>query len=137
MNSHLKSAISNEVSWSFSKSSGPGGQHVNTTDSKARLNWDFGASSALNAKQKSLITKKLNNYIKKNSNLQLTSSSHRKKELNQKDCLQKLFYLLENKAFKIVQKRLKTKPSRAAREKRVKEKKKRSEVKKNRAKVSF
>ena len=36
-----------ELSWKFSRSSGPGGQHVNTTDSQAELRWNLGASTCV------------------------------------------------------------------------------------------
>ena len=36
-----------ELRWRFSRSSGPGGQSVNTTDSRVELSWDVGASVAL------------------------------------------------------------------------------------------
>jgi len=137
VNQSLKQSIASEVVWSFSRSSGPGGQHVNTTDSKAKLSWYFYKSEAVNNKQKYLISKKLNNYIKKDNSLQLSSSSNRKKELNQKDCLKKLFYLIENVAFKVEKKRLKTKPTRASKERRIKDKKVKSETKKNRKKVRY
>src|SRR3954447_10670868 len=38
-----------ELSWRFSRSSGPGGQGVNTTDSRAELSFDVGASAAVSA----------------------------------------------------------------------------------------
>src|SRR5699024_9478244 len=41
-----------EFTWRFSKSSGPGGQHVNTTDTRAELSWDVGASATLSEGQK-------------------------------------------------------------------------------------
>lgn len=132
-----KDILLRELNWCFSKSSGPGGQHVNTTDSKAQVSWDFQKSEALNRHQKHLIEKKLQNYIKKISILQLSSSTHRSREMNKKECTSKLFNLLEKIAFKKEKIRRKTKPTRSSIEKRIKSKKNKSDVKKTRQKVKF
>lgn len=42
-----------ELSWRFSRSSGAGGQHVNTTDSRVELSWDLATSAALDPQQRS------------------------------------------------------------------------------------
>jgi len=47
---HLRSGFvidDSELRWRFSRSSGPGGQGVNTTDSRVELSWDLAASTAL------------------------------------------------------------------------------------------
>ncbi len=135
MNQNTKEKIQTELLWLYSKSSGPGGQHVNTTDSKAQLKWNILTSSALSNNQKRLIQTKLKNYIRKNSHFYLSCSKHRSKESNKKECLKKLFNLLENKAFKLEKKRFKTKPTKSSIEKRLKDKKTKSEIKKGRQKV--
>ncbi|MDR6987426.1 ribosome-associated protein [Paenarthrobacter nitroguajacolicus] len=48
-----------ELSWRFSRSSGPGGQHVNTTDSRAELMWNVATSAALTDEQRYLLLRRL------------------------------------------------------------------------------
>ncbi|MDI3279681.1 peptide chain release factor-like protein, partial [Arthrobacter sp. AL08] len=44
-----------ELRWRFSRSSGPGGQHVNTTDSRAKLSWNIAGSAALSDDQRQML----------------------------------------------------------------------------------
>lgn len=129
--------ILKEFEWSFSRSSGPGGQHVNTTDSKVQLCWNFQLSPHINLKQKNLIEKKLKNYIKRSHSIQLSCSTNRSREMNKKACSKKLFELLKKIAFKKEKKRIKTKPTRSSIEKRIQAKKTKSDVKKTRQKVKY
>jgi len=48
-----------ELSWRFSRSSGPGGQHVNTTDSRAELTWNIVASASLTDEQRQMLLQRL------------------------------------------------------------------------------
>ncbi|MFE4196760.1 alternative ribosome rescue aminoacyl-tRNA hydrolase ArfB [Paenarthrobacter sp. NPDC056912] len=48
-----------EFAWRFSRSSGPGGQHVNTTDSRVELLWNVAESTALEDEQRQLLLKRL------------------------------------------------------------------------------
>ncbi|ABM07983.1 MULTISPECIES: alternative ribosome rescue aminoacyl-tRNA hydrolase ArfB [Micrococcaceae] len=48
-----------ELSWRFSRSSGPGGQHVNTTDSRAELMWSVAGSASLTDEQRQLLLTRL------------------------------------------------------------------------------
>lgn len=128
--------ILKEVEWQFSRSSGPGGQHVNTTDTKAKLIWKFSNSSYLKPKQIHLIKKNLHNYINKSkTSLSLSCSTSRSKERNKQDCLKKLKSLLTEKAFVEPKARVKTKPSRSSVKKRLDSKKKHSQTKQNRQKI--
>lgn len=43
---------SGELSWRFSRSAGPGGQHVNTSDSRVELSWDVGTSAVVSDEQR-------------------------------------------------------------------------------------
>lgn len=132
------SLIEKELDWQFSKSSGPGGQHVNTTDSKAKLNWNIETSQALSYRQRQLIRKNLKNYLNKACTiLQISCSENRSKERNKQECFKKLKYLLAEKAFFEPKKRLATKPTRSSIKKRLDSKKKDSVTKKNRKKVDY
>jgi ribosome-associated protein len=130
--------ILKELEWSFSKSSGPGGQHVNTTDSKAKLTWAFVKSEALKARQINQIKKNLDNYLNKSQTcIHFSCSSSRSKERNKQDCIKKLKSLLETKAFVEPKKRIKTRPSRSSVRKRLDSKTKHSQTKQNRQKVKY
>lgn len=48
-----------ELGWRFSRSSGPGGQHVNTSDSRVELSWDVGRSGALSDAQREILLARL------------------------------------------------------------------------------
>ncbi|OUE18946.1 Peptidyl-tRNA hydrolase ArfB [Clavibacter michiganensis] len=48
-----------ELQWRFSRSSGPGGQHVNTSDSRVQLTWDVAGSLVLSDQQRERILDKL------------------------------------------------------------------------------
>jgi len=130
--------ILKELKWKFSKSSGPGGQHVNTTDSKAELVWEFANSDALRPKQIIQIQKNLKNYLNKaQTSLQFSCSSLRSKERNKQSCIKKLKSLLENKAFLEPKQRFKTQPTRSSVKKRLESKKKQALTKQNRQKVKY
>lgn len=137
MDSTLKDAITSELEWSFARSSGPGGQHVNTTDSKVQMKWNFQTSSAISLRQKKLIETRLHNYIRKTFFLHLSDSTNRSREMNRKTCLKKLFHLLDDVAFKKIKPRLKTRPTKGSVERRLKSKKNKSDVKKNRGRVKY
>ncbi|HEY9355507.1 MAG TPA: aminoacyl-tRNA hydrolase, partial [Arthrobacter sp.] len=48
-----------DLGWRFSRSSGPGGQHVNTSDSRVELFWDVGSSAALSDSQRLMLLTRL------------------------------------------------------------------------------
>src|ERR1700712_703096 len=50
---------SSELAWRFSRSSGPGGQHVNTSDSRVELIWDVAGSTTLSESQRAIILSRL------------------------------------------------------------------------------
>jgi ribosome-associated protein len=48
-----------EFTWKFSRSSGPGGQHVNTSDSRVQLTWNIAESTAVSEEQRALLLTRL------------------------------------------------------------------------------
>jgi len=111
---------------------------VNTTDTKAKLCWNFQSSEALKPNQVYQIKKNLKNYLTKDlSQLQLTSSTSRSRERNKQNCIKRLKALLDDKAFVKSKVRIKTKPSRSSVSKRLDSKKKHSQIKQNRQKVKI
>ena len=117
----------------FSRSSGPGGQGVNTTDSKVSLSWDIGASSALNDYQRALLLERLGNRLN-DGVLTIVASEQRSQLLNRQAARGRLVNLLRDAFVPAVERRA-TRPSRAARQRRLDAKKQRSEVKATRGRV--
>lgn len=128
--------ILQELQFKAVRSSGAGGQHVNKVSTKIELYFDVANSDGISAQEKERILLKLENRLSKDQILQMqcdeTRSQHRNKEL----VIKRLFETLEN-ALKRQKKRKKSKPSRAAVERRLKAKKKSSQKKANRSKPSL
>ncbi len=120
--------LDSEIHLSFSRSSGPGGQSVNKLNTRAELWFDVNTSTVLNEDQKDLIHKKLKSRINNDGELFLSNQTERG-QLRNKELVIKRFYELINKALKVHKKRKPTKPSRSSIEKRLRNKKQRSEKK--------
>lgn len=123
-----------ELTFTTSRSSGPGGQNVNKVNSKVTLKFDVLHSPVLSQEQKELITKKLATRITTEGKLVLTSQDNRSQIQNKEDVISKLNDLLK-KVFTPRKVRKATKPSNAAKHAREKSKKLRSEKKQWRQKL--
>jgi ribosome-associated protein len=120
-----------EFSWSFVRSSGPGGQNVNKVASKAVLRWNIVASPSLPDDIKARLQQQQRHRITNDGDLLLSSQRYRDQERNRLDCLEKLAEML--RAAEVVpKKRRTTKPSRGAHERRLAAKKRRSSLKSSR-----
>jgi ribosome-associated protein len=124
----------NELSFSTSRSSGPGGQSVNKVNSKVTLHFNVSASQVLSENEKEIIHKKLSNYINQEGEL-LISSQENRSQLDNKEAVQRKFEQLLIRAFTIRKPRKKTKPTKASKQKRIDQKKKAGEKKKLRKKL--
>jgi ribosome-associated protein len=111
-----------------SRSSGPGGQHVNKVSTKIELRFNIPDSGLLNDDQKELLLNKLKNKITQTGDLIITSQSTRSQLKNREAAIEKFFTTLEN-ALKPKKKRKLTKPTKTSQEKRLEEKKKKTEKK--------
>lgn len=120
-----------ELSFRFSTSSGPGGQHVNKSATKVTLLFDVVNSPSLTDEVRARLLKKLANRLDKEGVLQLHVQSSRSQHRNRETAVS-LFQKLLAEALKKKKKRRRTKPSAAAQEKRLAEKKKRGERKRER-----
>ncbi|MEA2115448.1 MAG: alternative ribosome rescue aminoacyl-tRNA hydrolase ArfB [Thermodesulfobacteriota bacterium] len=125
-----------EVSFTFSRSSGSGGQHVNKVNSRATLWFDIGASQSLTADQKQLIRQRLAGRINKQGMLRLDADRRRSQGANREDAVSRFASLLRD-ALHVDKKRRKTKPSRGAKQRRLQAKKHRSRLKKQRGRKSY
>jgi ribosome-associated protein len=120
-----------ELEFLASRSGGPGGQNVNKVSSRVTLRFDLEKSNALNPEQKTRIRAKLSRRISKDGVLQVTSQRTRSRELNREDAVGRFAALLRQ-ALHQDKPRVKTKVTRAAQEERLREKRKRTTVKRSR-----
>ena len=122
-----KQNIKAETKFSFARSGGPGGQHVNKTNTKVVLSWDFANSLALPDEKKNILLPKL--YVKfPNGHLILMVEETRSQLQNKELAVIKLFSLLDNLLY-IKPLRKSTKVKKSAIEKRLSQKKKLSFIK--------
>lgn len=119
-----------ELTWRFSRSSGPGGQHVNTTDTKAELLWDVRASDALDDVQKAHVLAALSTRVT-DGVVRVVSSQHASQHRNREAAKARLEELVAA-ALVPRRKRRATKPTRGSKERRLAAKKLRSDVKSGR-----
>ena len=123
-----------EIEESFTRASGPGGQHVNTTDSAVMLRFDIWASPNLPDMVKQRMSVLAGSRLSKDGVLTLRGESNRSQEMNRREVRERLVALIQEATI-VPKKRRSTKPSKSAKARRVDEKKGRSTVKAGRGKV--
>ena len=123
-----------EVEESFTRSSGPGGQHVNTTDSAVLLRFDVWGSPNLPDLVKARMSVLAGSRLSKDGVLTLRGESNRSQEMNRREVRERLVALIQEATI-VPKKRRPTKPSKSAKARRVDEKKGRSSVKAGRGRV--
>ena len=120
-----------ELVFTFARSSGPGGQNVNKVNSKATLHWPI-SSASLPDDVRARFVAAFGGQINKQGELVLQSQRFRDQERNIEDCVEKLRGMLQRVATP-PKRRKKTRPSRASKQRRLNDKKARSEVKSRRS----
>ncbi len=128
-----KERIIQELKFKAIRSSGAGGQHVNKVSSKVELIFDLENSTALSEKEKARIGKKLNTRLTKENVLLLQCDANRSQHKNKEEVIARFLDVLKE-ALKVPRRRRKTKPTRAAVEKRLRSKRKDALKKANRQK---
>ena len=123
--------LDSELNFSFSRSSGPGGQNVNKVNTKVELRFNISSSVVLSVEEKDIIFGKLAKQINQDGILIVISHETRSQLKNKKKSIEK-FYDIINKALKPKKERKSTKVSKAAKEKRLKAKQEQSEKKERR-----
>jgi ribosome-associated protein len=117
-----------ELSWRFSRSPGPGGQSVNTADSRVELSFDLAATGALPPVLKDRAMRALAGRLV-GGVLTVAASEHRSQLRNRQAAASRLSALLTDATAPPPAPRRATRPSRRARERRLAAKRRRSEIK--------
>ncbi|MDQ1724874.1 MAG: ribosome-associated protein [Frankiaceae bacterium] len=120
-----------ELSWRFSRSSGPGGQGVNTSDSKAELSYDVLRSPTLPDYLRARAVQRLGARLV-DGVVTISASEHRSQLRNRDAALARLCLLLRDAIAPPAAARRPTKPSAGARARRIEAKKHRGSIKKHR-----
>ena len=126
----------NELDFSFIRADGPGGQNVNKVATAVQLRFDVLHSNSLSEEVKSRLSKLAGKRMTQDGILIIEARRFRTQERNREDALTR-FYALIEKALEKPKSRKKTKPTKTSQEERLKEKKRRGEIKRTRAKQSF
>lgn len=121
-----------ELEFRFSTSSGPGGQHANKAETKVTLLFDVAHSPSLDTKSRTLLMNRLGSRLDKEGVLQISAQDSRSQHRNRETAVARFQQLLAN-ALKPRKRRRKTRPSKAANERRLAEKKRRGRRKRERS----
>lgn len=125
-----------ELEIGFTTSGGPGGQHANRSSTKVDLSWNVDASTVLTEQQRNRIRSRLKNRIDSAGNLRLSASSSRSQLRNREEVERRLAKLVAG-ALRAPRSRVATRPTKAATERRLEGKRRRSDVKRARKKPDF
>lgn len=120
-----------ELSWTYARSSGPGGQNVNKVASKAVLRWNMAESTAISAPAKQRLRAAHPAWVTNDGDVLVTSERYRDQERNRLDCETKLAVAVRS-CLKPPTPRKLTKPSRSSKLRRLADKRKQSERKSSR-----
>lgn len=112
-----------DLTWRFSRSSGPGGQNVNTTDSRVQLVFDLAGSDAFPDRLKHRLLARLGDQVV------VTAAEHRAQLRNRRAAEDRLAELLEQAMKPPPRPRVPTKPSKGSQQRRIDRKKRRGETK--------
>jgi ribosome-associated protein len=130
VNDHLTIPAA-ELGWRFSRSSGPGGQGVNTTDSRVELSWDVASSPLLSAVQRERALMRLAGRLI-DGVLMVTASEFRSQLRNRESAAARLAALVRRAIAPPPQARRPTRPTTGSVERRIAAKKHRSRIKRER-----
>ena len=127
---------SDELVESFARASGPGGQHVNTTDSAVMLRFDVANSPSLSDPVKRRLVALAGSRMTRDGVLILRSEGARSQLINRQEVRERLIALIREAAI-VPKRRRPTKPTKASQQRRIEGKVKRGTVKAGRGKVGF
>jgi len=121
-------ALIGECKFTASRSSGPGGQHVNKVNTKVELKFKIPDSEILSEEQKEILLEKLVNKVNKEGYLVIVSQDNRSQLKNKECCIEK-FQSLIDVALTPAKERKASKPTQASKIRRLDEKRKTSQKK--------
>lgn len=122
----------NLITYSVSRSSGPGGQNVNKVNTRVTVFFDLTRCAGLSERDKARIRARLATRCRRDGTLRVTSQKYRTQKENRRAALERLHALI-NEALARPRKRIKTRPTRASQQRRLEQKKQRAQVKRQRA----
>lgn len=125
-----------ELDFTYSRSSGAGGQNVNKVNTKVTMAWNIKKNTSFSKAHKERFTKKYSRRISEDGVIVIQSQRYRSQARNIADCIEKLNEMLEDTA-KAPKYRVATRPTRSSVERRIKTKKSKSDTKKTRQKVKY
>lgn len=123
-----------ELSWRFSRSSGPGGQSVNTSDSRAELSFDVARSLSLPEHLRTRALARLAGRLV-DGVVTVAASEHRSQLQNREAAEQRLAQLLREAVAPPPPQRRATRPTKGSKERRLERKRQRSQLKKGRGRA--
>ena len=125
-----------ELQFEYIRASGPGGQNVNKVATAVQLRFDITHSPSLASDQKERLTRLAGKRVNADGVLVIEARRFRSQEANREDAVRRLIELL-HKSLAPPKPRRRTKPTSASREKRLKDKRQKGEVKKSRQNRMF
>jgi ribosome-associated protein len=120
-----------ELEYRATRAGGPGGQHVNTSSTRIELLWDLPNSRAVTGEQRELLRDKLAARLDSEGMVRVVASDRRSQQQNRQAADERLAALVKH-ALHVPKKRRPTKPTRASKEQRIADKKRRGERKRER-----
>ncbi|PKL93738.1 MAG: aminoacyl-tRNA hydrolase [Gemmatimonadetes bacterium HGW-Gemmatimonadetes-1] len=120
-----------EVTLRASRSSGPGGQHVNTSSTRIELTWNISDSPSLSPEQRERLLTRLASRLDSSGTLRLVSQTGRSQLRNKEEAVARLAELVAE-ALVVPKVRRATRPSKSAKRKRLDQKRKRGALKRER-----
>jgi len=120
-----------ELQYRASRAGGPGGQHVNTSSTRIELLWDLTRSTAVSDELRGRLLEKLASRLDADGMVRVVASD-RRSQLQNRQAAEDRLVALVSKALVVPKKRRATRPTKASREARLTDKKRRGERKRNR-----
>lgn len=118
-----------ELDWRFTRSGGPGGQHANTSDTVAEVRFDVAGSPSLDGRQRQRITARLDSQLTSDGVLIIRAGDSRSQHRNRQIARKRLIATLHEALAPAAPRRRPTKPSKAAKRRRLENKRHKSQIK--------